>query len=192
MTPSNLLQKLRDLDGIPHDGNKPPVVSQPHSGLPVPARIKFRSSHATSPTRNGSITLTPNISPSPHMVARSSPVSFFFFLFSDCVYCARAWRTHITHYSAARSEMSSRDFRRWSANPCPPPGPILTLYTSSSSDKLSARNFYSFKFRLLTKSRFPRSFVPLAIETPHLHFSVHSLLRTHQKTGRTRWISEYG
>ena len=35
---------------------------------------------------------------------------------------------------------------------------------------LSARNFYGFKFRLLTKSRFPRSLISLAIEAPHLLF----------------------
>ena len=46
---------------------------------------------------------------------------------------------------------------------------------------VSARNFYGFKFRLLTKSRFPQSLILWAIETPHLHFSVHSLLHTRQK-----------
>ena len=56
---------------------------------------------------------------------------------------------------------------------------------------LSARNFYGFKFRLLTKSRFPRSLISFAIETPHLLFPFISLLRTHQKTGRTRWIIDH-
>ena len=56
--------------------------------------------------------------------------------------------------------------------------------------RLSARNFYGFKFQLLTKSRFPRSLIPLVIEAPHLLFPFIFLLRTHQKTGQTRWITE--
>ena len=47
---------------------------------------------------------------------------------------------------------------------------------------MSARNFYGFKFRLLTKSQFPRSLISLVIEAPHLLFPFISLLRTHQKT----------
>ena len=38
------------------------------------------------------------------------------------------------------------------------------------AEPVSARNFYGFKFRLLTKYRFPRSLISLAIETPHLCF----------------------
>ena len=58
----------------------------------------------------------------------------------------------------------------------------------SSTAVLSARNFHGFKFRLLTKSRFPRSLIPLEIEIPNLPFPFIFLLRIHQKTGRTRWI----
>ena len=56
---------------------------------------------------------------------------------------------------------------------------------------LSACNFfYGFKFRILTKSRFPRSLISLAIEAPHLLFPIYFPFHTHQKTGRTRWIMD--
>ena len=50
---------------------------------------------------------------------------------------------------------------------------------------MSARNFYGFKFRLLTKSRFPRSLISLVIEAPHLLFPfIPSFAHTRRQDGQ--------